>query len=308
MAVRAADVGDVARVVLFGRGERHLAVETEDRLGFAERGVDADAAIEDEAFAVEVGAAAFLEIFQDAAVELVDVFEAGELHERAGFFAADAAGAEQDEGAVFEFRGQALDGVGEFAEVVDVRNGRAAERAHAHLVVVAGVEQGDGAALVEPLFEGARGEFGRGPVGGIDAGDAEGDDLFLDLYEHAVERRLGADALFGGEVGETGDGAQFGDEGVDVGAGAGDEQVDALGAEEHGAAESARVADRAEMIAELGQAGERRELVDGDVDEVGHGAVRGRTTRCVRAGKLKGGVASGCITPKPQNPISTKVL
>ncbi len=254
--------------------ERHLAIETEDGAGLAERGVDADAAVEHEALTVVVCAAALFEIFQDAAVELMNVFKAGALHERPRLLAANAAGAEHHQGSLLEFLGQALHGVGEFPEVIDMRDDGAAKGAEADFVVVAGVEEGDGAALVEPLLERVRGEFGRRVAGGIDALDPEGDDLFFNLHEHPVVGLFGAETFFGGEVGEAGNGAKLGDEGIDLGAGAGDKEVDAFRAQENGAAQFAGVADRAEAFAQGGEFVERRELVGGDVDESGHGAVR----------------------------------
>src|SRR5690606_14255824 len=130
-ATRAGDVGHVARVVLFGDGDGHLAGEAELGVGFAQGGVEADAAVEDEAFAVVVRAAAFLEVFEDAAVELENVFEALASQEGRGFFAADAAGAKGDDGPGFQLGGQAADGLGEFAKVFDVGRERAGERAEA---------------------------------------------------------------------------------------------------------------------------------------------------------------------------------
>ena len=103
--MRAAFVGDEAGVFLLGDGEGHLAVEADHGTGFAELRVHADAAVEDKAFPFVVRAAAVFEILQNAAVELVDVGEALALHQRAGFFAADAAGAKHDDGLVFQGRG-----------------------------------------------------------------------------------------------------------------------------------------------------------------------------------------------------------
>ena len=90
---------------MLGDGEGHLAVEADHGAGFAELGVHADAAVEDKAFTLVVRAAAVFEIFQNTAVELVDVGETLALHQRTGFFAADAAGAKQDNGLGFEGRG-----------------------------------------------------------------------------------------------------------------------------------------------------------------------------------------------------------
>jgi len=46
-----------------GGKEGHLAVVAQDGVGFLELGVDADAFIEDKAFALVVGATGFLKVF-----------------------------------------------------------------------------------------------------------------------------------------------------------------------------------------------------------------------------------------------------
>ena len=46
-----------------GGEEGHFAVVAKDRFGFLELGVDADAFIEDKAFALIVGATGFLKVF-----------------------------------------------------------------------------------------------------------------------------------------------------------------------------------------------------------------------------------------------------
>jgi len=46
-----------------GGEEGHFAVVAKDGVGFLELGVDADAFIEDKAFALVVGATGFLEVF-----------------------------------------------------------------------------------------------------------------------------------------------------------------------------------------------------------------------------------------------------
>ena len=77
IAVWTGYIRDVTRIFLLMLGERSLAGETNGRTGLAEGGIDADALVEDEAFAIVVIAADFLEVFQDAAFELIDLAEAG---------------------------------------------------------------------------------------------------------------------------------------------------------------------------------------------------------------------------------------
>ncbi len=77
--MRAGDGFHVARVFLFDRGEWSLTDEAERGSGFAQRGVERDAFVEDEAVAFEMFAAAFLEIAQNAAIELEHLREASLL-------------------------------------------------------------------------------------------------------------------------------------------------------------------------------------------------------------------------------------
>ena len=170
--------------------------------------IDADALVEDETFAVVMRAAALLEIFEDAAVELENVFESGAFHEGRGFFAADAAGAERDDGLILEFGGKFGDGFGEIAEVIDAGGNGVFKSAEFNFVIVAGVQECDGTSFIEPLFERGWRNAGRGVAAGIDAFDAEGDDLFFDADEHPVERLMLALTEFEGEIGQAGDGAE----------------------------------------------------------------------------------------------------
>lgn len=153
IAVGARYAGNVAGVFLIGGGEWALAMVALGGIRFVQAGVDAGALVEHEALAVVVGVLAIFEVFQDAAFELVDVLEALLLHEGSGFLTADAAGAEHDDGLVFELRGELADGVGEVAEFGEREGEGVFEGAEFDFVVVASVEKGDGSAFVEPLFE-----------------------------------------------------------------------------------------------------------------------------------------------------------
>jgi len=253
-----------------GGGEDGLAGEALVEVGGLEGGVEGDALVEDEAVAVEVRGAAVGEVFEDAAIELVDVGEAFAFEEGSGFFAADAAGTEGDDGLIFEGSGEAGDGGGEVAEVFDVGGEGVEEGADVEFEIVAGVEEGERAAFIEPGFELLRGDAAGGVLGGVDAGDAEGDDFAFDFDEHAVEGAVGAEALFDGDMFEAGDLSDAGEEGVDVGAFTGDEEVEAFGAEEDGAAEMVEGAELGELGAEVGEVLEGGELVGGDVEDEGH--------------------------------------
>jgi hypothetical protein len=101
-AKRTGLTGDIAGIVLITLREWREAAETLGGIGFAQGGINADALVEDEALAVVVRPAAFLEVFQDAAIELMDIPEALAFHVGACLFTTYAAGAEHHHGFVFE--------------------------------------------------------------------------------------------------------------------------------------------------------------------------------------------------------------
>ncbi len=91
---------------------------TEFCVSFVEVGIEGHAFVEDEAITLVVFATAFFEVLQNAAVELIDVFEASLFHERACFFTADAARAERDDRRVFQRVGQLVDRFWKVPEVI----------------------------------------------------------------------------------------------------------------------------------------------------------------------------------------------
>ena len=93
-------------------------------------------------------AATFLEVLEDAAVQLQHIAKTLRLHVRASLLAAYAAGAEHDDGLVLELRRQLGHGGGKVSKVVHARWQRILERAEFHLVVVARVEQGERSPLI----------------------------------------------------------------------------------------------------------------------------------------------------------------
>ena len=104
--IRTRLAANIARVLLIRLGQRRLAAKTLRGFRLLQARIEADALVEHETFAVVMRAAAFLEIFQDAAVELENIFEAFALHERPGLFAADAAGAKHHDGLLLHRGGQ----------------------------------------------------------------------------------------------------------------------------------------------------------------------------------------------------------
>ena len=150
---------NIARVRLIRLGQRRLAAETLRGLRLLQTGIQADALVEDETFAVVMRAATFLEIFQDAAVELENIFETFALHERSGLLAPDAARAEHHDGLLFHGGWQLADGVGKIPEMIHANRQRVLERAELHLVIIARVQQRHRAPFVQPLLQLLRREF-----------------------------------------------------------------------------------------------------------------------------------------------------
>jgi len=182
VTVRAGDGFDIARVFLFDRGEWSLTDEAERGSGFAEGVVERDTFVEDEAVAFEMFAAAFLEITENAAIELEDLREAGFLQKRRRFFAANATGAKSYDWFVFQMMRQGRGRHWEFAEMIEVERVGAAEGPEFYFVSVAGVQQGDRSALVEPFLQFSRRNFWGGRATGVNSSDTECDYFFFDLH------------------------------------------------------------------------------------------------------------------------------
>jgi hypothetical protein len=246
VTMRAGDGFHVARVFLFEDGEWSLTDEAERGSGFAQGGVERDAFVEDEAVAFEMLAAAFLEITENAAIELEDFLEASLLQKRRRFFTANATGAKSHDGFVFQMTGQGRGRHWEFAEMIEVERVGAAEGAEFNFVCVAGVEQGNGSALIEPFLQLSRRNFWGGTTAGIDSRNTESDYFFFDLHQHSIERLMIAFADFRVEVSETGNSSKIIEErsdGVRLGR---HDDVDSFLAEKDRAAHSRFIAHRAQ--------------------------------------------------------------
>ncbi len=240
-------------------------------------GAEHFAFVEHKAAALVVRGANLLEVFEDAAFELIDVLDAAVLHQQRGFFATDAAGAEGHHGLPGEVGSVLFDSGGEFAELADAKVHAVGKAAEIALESIAGVEQHDRAAFVvasgvEPGPQ-ALGRHRRGAPGfGADLRAVQGDDLALDFHLHALEGLRCRERFLRAEVGQPGVGSQGGHDGVDGAARSGEKQVDALGREKDGALELQRRALRRQSRLQRGQVVEADELVAGDVDHGGRGS------------------------------------
>ena len=78
--------------------------------------------------------------------------------------------------------------------MIEVERDGILKRAEPHLVVISRVEERDRSAFIEPAFQLLRGEFRRRASLRFDSRHSEGDNLTLDLDQHAIEGLLVADA------------------------------------------------------------------------------------------------------------------
>ena len=216
-AVVARFLKNVVGVREVGSQKGHFAVVANDGVGFPELGIDADAFIKDKTFALIVVPSDEFEIFQNASVQLVDVLEALHLHEWACFFAANSTGTEHDDRLGFERRVEFVNRLRKVAKVRDLGVEGALECSHANLIFVSDVEKSDGAFFVQPLFEFLGGNLGGGVAGGVDSRDPKADDLFLDFDEHSLKGSISAQAFFGANGGQAGDGADDLENGIELG-------------------------------------------------------------------------------------------
>ena len=166
------------------------------------------ALVKDKAFArpqAVLGGHGF-KVFEDAALQMVNLVKPVHAQKRGGFFTADAAGAKHgDFGAAFRDLGNVAGfggwvraqqparlllprhPGGQIGKGLDARVYRAGKRANAHLVVVAGVHH-QHVGVTDQGIPVLRLDVLPCHLRGADAGHAEGDDFFLQAHFHAQKR------------------------------------------------------------------------------------------------------------------------
>ncbi len=92
------------------------------------------------------------------------------------------------------------------------------ECTHANFILVANIEESEGAFFVQPLFELVRGDFGGGISGGVNALHAKADDFFFNFDEHALEGLGRAGTLFRTNLRKAWCGAEELKDGIELGA------------------------------------------------------------------------------------------
>ncbi len=118
----------------------------------------------------------------------------------------------------FERRIHLFDGLRKVAKVRDLGVEGPLECAHANFILVANIEESEGAFFVQPLFELVRGDFGGGISGGVNTLHAKADDFFFNFDEHALEGLGRAGAFFGKNLRKAWSSAEEMKDGIELGA------------------------------------------------------------------------------------------
>ena len=192
MAVAAGDAFLVSLVREVRRRQGHAAGAAQRVLADFEAVFHAHALVEDEALALPEAFffGHILEVFQDPALEVVDLVQPFGFDEGGRFFAADAAGAEHGDlrrlALGLEFGAAGAKPFGKFSEALGFRVDRAFERADLHLVIVAGVDH-DGVGIGNQRVPVLRRDIGADALDRVEIGLAHGDDFRLHPHLAAIE-------------------------------------------------------------------------------------------------------------------------
>ena len=188
-AMVAADACLIGGMPAVGIGQWHAAGMAHVIGPGLQRLIDRHPAVKDKALALPAAVRLrhILEIFQDAALQVIDLVEPHILHQRAGLLAADASGAEHGQ----LFRpvriGRQLRGpFGKFAKAVGLRVDGAIKGADRGFIGVAGVDHHH-IRIIDKTVPVARLDIGAGGSRRADLGPAHGDDLALQPHLHSQE-------------------------------------------------------------------------------------------------------------------------
>ena len=194
-----------------------------------QRVADADSLIKDEALSPPQAVALrhLFKVFQDAALQVKDLWHALLQQEVRRFLTPDAAGAEHRHALVSEPPRIRAPPGRELAKAARPRIDRAFKRADGDLVIVAGVDDDDigGGDQCVPV---ARRDVMSGPGARVDFGFSHRNDLALQAHLHAAEGHVRGGAFFPVEIAAAGQGADMIKRLVDPGARPRDGAVDPL--------------------------------------------------------------------------------
>ena len=133
---------------------------------------DSDSIVKNEAFALPLtlGWGNFCEVFEDTALEVVDIFKALGKEVGGGFFTADTACAEKGDVVVLVRIEVGGDVCGKFGEGIGMRIDRSAESPNFDFVLIAGIDDEDigiGNQFIPVLGF----DVGTDEIGGVNGGD-----------------------------------------------------------------------------------------------------------------------------------------
>lgn len=163
------------------------------------------------------------------------------------------------------------DDLREFGEFADAVIDGVVERANIDFKGIAGIDHHHRFAvivvtLIEPALQGQRLDERRAAFFRLDQRMLHGDDLGLELDQHAVERLVLGLALLDFDIGKARIGAQPAEKRVDIGAFAGQKQIDAFRAQNDGAAQIVFLTKFQELRTFFDRIAESDEFVRGDID------------------------------------------
>jgi len=271
-AVRTGFTGYVQWRQLFAWRHYRAASKALHGGGLFEGRVQRSPVIKNEAVAIIVISADFLEIFQDATFELVHALIPDLLHVDRCLFAADAASTESDDGFIVQFIFVFCDDVREFAELAHSVVNHLLEGADIDLIVIPCIHQYYGLAfiivtLVEPSFQICRPHGWCASILRFDQRMSHGDDFLLESHQHAAEGLLLGETFFRHDVRKTRISAEPSKEAIDRFAAAGQEHVDTFGRQQNRALERQIHTLLQQTRAQFDDIVERNKFVSGGVDD-----------------------------------------
>ena len=205
-------------------------------------------------------------VLEDTAVQLIHVSKTGHLHVRSGLFTTNATRAEHDNWLVLQFLRQTRDAFRKFTKVIETHFDGVVESAKVIFVIIAGIQQMNFAAFVQPTLQFFRRKLWGGPLRRSNTVDAERNDLFLDLHQHAIERLVLILAFLRLQIGERRIGTQEIDKQMDGIRRPGDKQINPFVAEQHSPLQIQFHRATAKCGATIFKVVQRDELITGNVN------------------------------------------
>ena len=210
------------------------------------------------------------EVFQNPALEVIDLFNPLLEQVIRALLAADTAGAKHRHALVVKALFIRLPPLRELAKAFGLRVDRALECADRHLVIIARVDHRH-IVRTDQIVPFGRLDIMADAGARIDIGLAHGDDLGLQAHLHAAKGLLGGKAFLMHQIAASRQSADMRQNRVNSGARSGDGAVDPLMGDEQGAGDPFGGAKRLERGLHGLAVGETGEVIE-RCDGIGHGA------------------------------------